>query len=150
MLTVKLQQPCWKFLWFALLEKCEWQHLVGKSSIMCFVYVEWFWSYPFYRSSTCSHLQCFDASLYLQMNERKPTWNCPVCDKPAIYDNLVIDGYADTLTVLINTFCYVFIIFKVISKKYLHPTSYQAKTMRFNYTTMDHGVPTLKITIHVV
>ncbi|XP_053697065.1 E3 SUMO-protein ligase PIAS2 [Sabethes cyaneus] len=45
------------------------------------------------RSSTCSHLQCFDASLYLQMNERKPTWNCPVCDKAAIYDNLVIDGY---------------------------------------------------------
>uniref|UniRef100_A0A2M4BGM9 Putative zn-finger transcription factor n=1 Tax=Anopheles marajoara TaxID=58244 RepID=A0A2M4BGM9_9DIPT len=45
------------------------------------------------RASTCSHLQCFDASLYLQMNERKPTWNCPVCDKPAIYDNLVIDGY---------------------------------------------------------
>ncbi|XP_067630818.1 E3 SUMO-protein ligase PIAS2 isoform X2 [Eurosta solidaginis] len=45
------------------------------------------------RASTCSHLQCFDASLFLQMNERKPTWNCPVCDKPAIYDNLVIDGY---------------------------------------------------------
>uniref|UniRef100_A0A182QN37 Protein inhibitor of activated STAT n=2 Tax=Anopheles farauti TaxID=69004 RepID=A0A182QN37_9DIPT len=45
------------------------------------------------RASTCSHLQCFDASLYLQMNERKPTWNCPVCDKPAVYNNLVIDGY---------------------------------------------------------
>ncbi|XP_071516827.1 E3 SUMO-protein ligase PIAS4-like isoform X8 [Panulirus ornatus] len=45
------------------------------------------------RASTCDHLQCFDASLYLQMNERKPTWTCPVCDKPAIYDNLVIDGY---------------------------------------------------------
>lgn len=45
------------------------------------------------RASTCSHLQCFDASLFLQMNERKPTWNCPVCDKPALYDNLVIDGY---------------------------------------------------------
>ncbi|KAH8416163.1 hypothetical protein KR222_009517 [Zaprionus bogoriensis] len=45
------------------------------------------------RASTCSHLQCFDASLYLQMNERKPTWNCPVCDKAAIFDNLVIDGY---------------------------------------------------------
>lgn len=27
------------------------------------------------------------------MNERKPTWMCPVCDKPALYDNLVIDGY---------------------------------------------------------
>lgn len=45
------------------------------------------------RASTCMHLQCFDASLYLQMNERKPTWNCPVCDKSALYDNLVIDGY---------------------------------------------------------
>ncbi|XP_045613188.2 E3 SUMO-protein ligase PIAS2 isoform X1 [Procambarus clarkii] len=45
------------------------------------------------RASTCDHLQCFDASLYLQMNERKPTWTCPVCDKPAVYDCLVIDGY---------------------------------------------------------
>lgn len=27
------------------------------------------------------------------MNERKPTWNCPVCDRAALYDNLVIDGY---------------------------------------------------------
>lgn len=27
------------------------------------------------------------------MNERKPTWNCPVCDKPALYEKLVIDGY---------------------------------------------------------
>lgn len=45
------------------------------------------------RAFTCSHLQCFDASLYLQMNERKPTWNCPVCDKAAVFDNLVIDGY---------------------------------------------------------
>lgn len=44
------------------------------------------------RPHTCGHLQCFDASLFLQMNERKPTWNCPVCDKPALYDNLVIDG----------------------------------------------------------
>ena len=27
------------------------------------------------------------------MNERKPTWSCPVCDRAALYDNLVIDGY---------------------------------------------------------
>ncbi|KAI4467888.1 zinc finger miz domain-containing protein [Holotrichia oblita] len=45
------------------------------------------------RAITCQHLQCFDAHLFLQMNERKPTWSCPVCDKPALYDNLVIDGY---------------------------------------------------------
>ncbi|KAG8327385.1 E3 SUMO-protein ligase pias1 [Homalodisca vitripennis] len=45
------------------------------------------------RPTTCTHLQCFDANLYLQMNERKPTWTCPVCDKPGLFDKLVIDGY---------------------------------------------------------
>ena len=45
------------------------------------------------RATTCTHLQCFDASLFLQMNERKPTWVCPVCDRPILYDNLAIDGY---------------------------------------------------------
>ncbi|NXU54775.1 PIAS3 ligase, partial [Turnix velox] len=44
------------------------------------------------RAITCSHLQCFDAALYLQMNEKKPTWTCPVCDKRAPYDGLIIDG----------------------------------------------------------
>ncbi|XP_037535879.1 E3 SUMO-protein ligase PIAS2 [Nematolebias whitei] len=44
------------------------------------------------RAVTCSHLQCFDAALYLQMNEKKPTWICPVCDKKAAYENLIIDG----------------------------------------------------------
>ena len=27
------------------------------------------------------------------MNERKPTWQCPACDSPALYDNLMVDGY---------------------------------------------------------
>ena len=27
------------------------------------------------------------------MNERKPTWNCPVCNQKALYDDLLIDGY---------------------------------------------------------
>ena len=45
------------------------------------------------RPSTCAHLQCFDAATFLQMNERKPTWNCPVCDRKAFYDDLLIDGY---------------------------------------------------------
>ncbi|XP_053575551.1 E3 SUMO-protein ligase PIAS1 [Bombina bombina] len=44
------------------------------------------------RAMTCSHLQCFDATLYIQMNEKKPTWVCPVCDKKAPYDHLIIDG----------------------------------------------------------
>merc|ERR1712241_426316 len=45
------------------------------------------------RPQCCSHLQCFDAATFLQMNERKPTWNCPVCDSEANYSDLLIDGY---------------------------------------------------------
>nr|XP_039253196.1 E3 SUMO-protein ligase PIAS2-like isoform X3 [Styela clava] len=44
------------------------------------------------RPVTCTHMQCFDAMLFLQMNEKKPTWICPVCDKPADFINLFIDG----------------------------------------------------------
>lgn len=44
------------------------------------------------RALTCAHLQSFDAALYLQMNEKKPTWTCPVCDKKAPYESLIIDG----------------------------------------------------------
>jgi hypothetical protein len=45
------------------------------------------------RPSTCDHLQCFDAHLFIQMNERRPTWRCPVCDGAALFDTLVVDGY---------------------------------------------------------
>merc|ERR1712227_828106 len=45
------------------------------------------------RPTCCDHLQCFDASLFLMMNEKKPTWICPVCDGPARYEDLMVDGY---------------------------------------------------------
>ena len=45
------------------------------------------------RPASCDHLQCFDAQLFIQMNERKPTWKCPVCDGAALYDTLMVDGY---------------------------------------------------------
>lgn len=44
------------------------------------------------RSSACEHVQCFDLNSYLFMNEKKPTWECPVCDKYAPYDQLIVDG----------------------------------------------------------
>ncbi|ESN95023.1 hypothetical protein HELRODRAFT_102838 [Helobdella robusta] len=44
------------------------------------------------RATSCSHLQCFDALTYLQMNEKKPTWVCPVCDRSAEFNKLIIDG----------------------------------------------------------
>ncbi|KAL3867155.1 hypothetical protein ACJMK2_044378 [Sinanodonta woodiana] len=45
------------------------------------------------RTNTCSHLQPFDAFTFFMMNEKKPTWMCPVCDRPATYDKLIIDGF---------------------------------------------------------
>jgi hypothetical protein len=45
------------------------------------------------RASTCDHLQCFDADTYLRMNEKKPKWVCPVCNRPAYFDTLFLDGF---------------------------------------------------------
>lgn len=45
------------------------------------------------RAMTCQHVQCFDASIYLQMNEKSSKWICPVCNKPALFDDLAIDEY---------------------------------------------------------
>ncbi len=51
------------------------------------------------RAITCAHFQCFDASCFLQMYERKPIWVCPVCDSHILYEDLAIDGYfSDILT----------------------------------------------------
>lgn len=44
------------------------------------------------RANNCKHLQCFDGSTYIQMNERKPSWVCPVCDQKAYYSDLFKDG----------------------------------------------------------
>ena len=43
------------------------------------------------RAKSCSHLQCFDAELYLQMNEKKSTWICPICDKSSQFADLILD-----------------------------------------------------------
>lgn len=45
------------------------------------------------KSTTCQHITCFDALFYLQMNEKKASWTCPVCYKPAYFGDLMIDGY---------------------------------------------------------
>ncbi|VDP00711.1 unnamed protein product [Heligmosomoides polygyrus] len=44
------------------------------------------------RCKKCSHLQCFDLYNYLQMNEKRPTWRCPVCSDWAPYKLLIIDA----------------------------------------------------------
>ncbi|KAH6923455.1 hypothetical protein HPB50_001276 [Hyalomma asiaticum] len=43
------------------------------------------------RAQSCAHLECFDVFNYLQINEDRPTWVCPVCGERAYYASLVID-----------------------------------------------------------
>ncbi|KAH7950751.1 hypothetical protein HPB52_000239 [Rhipicephalus sanguineus] len=51
-----------------------------------------------YRAQSCNHLDCFDGSNYLQVNERRPTWTCPVCGMQAPLSSLVVDQlFADIL-----------------------------------------------------
>ncbi|CAJ0578312.1 unnamed protein product, partial [Mesorhabditis spiculigera] len=45
------------------------------------------------RCRDCDHLQCFDLENYIQMNEKKPTWKCPVCPRLAPFSRLIVDGY---------------------------------------------------------
>jgi len=43
----------------------------------------------------CNHLQCFDATAFLQMHDqsRKKAWICPVCDQRSAFDSLAVDEY---------------------------------------------------------
>ena len=51
------------------------------------------------RGIGCNHNKCFDATAYLQLQEQAPTWTCPICQKPAPWDNLALDLYvSDILT----------------------------------------------------
>uniref|UniRef100_A0A0M3IXS7 SP-RING-type domain-containing protein n=1 Tax=Ascaris lumbricoides TaxID=6252 RepID=A0A0M3IXS7_ASCLU len=46
------------------------------------------------KGSECSHLKCFDLMLFLKMNEKSPTWKCPICDKAVPYNKIIVDGYS--------------------------------------------------------
>ncbi|KNC75789.1 hypothetical protein SARC_11693, partial [Sphaeroforma arctica JP610] len=49
------------------------------------------------RGKNCPHIQCFDARIYISMNERRPAWMCPVCNRKVPYDDLVVDGHYQTV-----------------------------------------------------
>lgn len=54
------------------------------------------------NSVNCNHLQCFDAGTFILMNERTPTWKCPTCNIPCLYDDLQVNFYF--LNVLANSY----------------------------------------------
>ncbi|KAK6073630.1 MIZ/SP-RING zinc finger [Seiridium cupressi] len=45
------------------------------------------------RSTMCSHIQCFDVTSYLYLQEQGPQWVCPICNHSATFENLAIDEY---------------------------------------------------------
>ncbi|XP_025208269.1 E3 SUMO-protein ligase PIAS3-like [Melanaphis sacchari] len=45
------------------------------------------------KSIHCDHIQCFDAGTFILMNEKKPTWMCPTCNKPCLYEDIRIENY---------------------------------------------------------
>lgn len=49
------------------------------------------------RGIGCNHNQCFDAASYLQLQEQAPTWTCPICNKPAPWENLALDQYVNDI-----------------------------------------------------
>jgi len=59
------------------------------------------------KSIHCDHIQCFDARTFILMNEITPTWTCPVCNKPCLYNDLQVDNYFTEVVncPLINDYC---------------------------------------------
>ncbi|KAK9461099.1 PINIT domain-containing protein [Lipomyces oligophaga] len=49
------------------------------------------------RSVKCSHVQCYDAYSYLELQEQAPTWTCPVCNNPAPMEDIVVDSYFEDI-----------------------------------------------------
>ncbi|KAI0001837.1 PINIT domain-containing protein [Russula vinacea] len=49
------------------------------------------------RSSHCIHVQCFDALSWFSVNEQTTTWSCPVCEKSISSDDLIVDGYFNSI-----------------------------------------------------
>lgn len=49
------------------------------------------------RSTVCTHMQCFDGSMFLQMMEQAPLWNCPICHKTVSFQSLCVDKYFEDI-----------------------------------------------------
>lgn len=45
------------------------------------------------RSLRCSHIDCFDAAAYIQLQLQASTWKCPICNKIISWESLAIDDY---------------------------------------------------------
>ncbi|KAL5535410.1 PLI1 [Sanghuangporus sanghuang] len=49
------------------------------------------------RSAKCVHSQCFDAVSWYSVMEQTTTWLCPVCEKTLNPEELIVDGYFESI-----------------------------------------------------
>lgn len=49
------------------------------------------------RSTICSHNQCFDGAMFLQLQEQAPQWQCPICSKSITFASLCVDKYFEDI-----------------------------------------------------
>jgi E3 SUMO-protein ligase PIAS1 len=52
--------------------------------------------YPI-KSQKCKHVQCFDGVTFMQMNQTRGRWECPVCNSKISFGDLIYDGYFDEI-----------------------------------------------------
>ena len=112
------------------------------------------------KSSLCSHMTCFDLRAFLQMNERRLQWTCPICKKSASFDSLRIDEHLQTIlsnvppncsTVEINspTNCqYIFDNIKQ-EKVDVHENSHSDKHQDIDSSPNSSTSMNIKINIHI-
>ncbi|KAF2765969.1 hypothetical protein EJ03DRAFT_194201 [Teratosphaeria nubilosa] len=49
------------------------------------------------RGTVCTHNQCFDGRMFLEMMEQAPQWNCPTCNKTLSFQSLCVDKYFEEI-----------------------------------------------------
>ena len=57
------------------------------------------------KSTFCSHLTSFDLKAFLQMNERRLQWTCPLCKKSAAFESLRVDQRLQAILANIPSNC---------------------------------------------
>ncbi|KAF1822626.1 uncharacterized protein K489DRAFT_319371, partial [Dissoconium aciculare CBS 342.82] len=49
------------------------------------------------RSDRCAHNQCFDGSMFMQLQEQAPQWLCPICNRTILFESLRVDKYFEDI-----------------------------------------------------
>ncbi|CAH1447872.1 unnamed protein product [Lactuca virosa] len=54
------------------------------------------------KGHLCKHPQCFDYKYFMEVNSRWPTWNCPICNIPLCYLDMLNEVAEDVSDVMVS------------------------------------------------